>query len=117
MERTVSKIIGQKISWLVGLNGTYQENVTIKKVYGTADQVKIYLANLVRKDRREDSDYLCGDDETSAVRERSNGTLYAFSFFRNRQNSYTATPESLFTDEEDLDGITLFPKYERKVES
>ena len=92
-------------NWLVGICNTDGEGVTLRRVCGTKDQVKEYLARLVNEDKdliktedpsaydTEDEDdeeeVFCADD----VEEDFWGCLQASATYSTYHIDYTAAPE------------------------
>lgn len=85
-------------TWLIGVSGSYMDDVLTERVFGTKEQVKEYLLSHAKKDileheKEEISDWEFGATELSDIEERPDGTLYIYECWDDRHNDYTATPE------------------------
>lgn len=89
----------EKKSWFVGVCNTEGDGVDLRRVYGTKDEVKGYLAGLV-KESREDAametgrdSWEYGTEDADEVEEDSFGRLQAYAVYSTYHIDYTAVPE------------------------
>jgi hypothetical protein len=84
-------------NWVIGISGSEMDNVFVERVYGTEEQVKKYLLELVKKDRKADKETwdfgTTSIDGENGIDKRYDGSFYAYGCYWNHHNDYTATPE------------------------
>ncbi len=88
-----------KTRWLIGICNSDADGVVVYAVLGTKNEVKKHLVNLVKEDKREDSERF--DSGTTALKdvyEESNGTLSAYATYYDYHIDYVATPDDLTYD-------------------
>ena len=79
--------------WIVGIGGSETDNVLVYKATGSKAEIKRLLLKLVSDDRKEDEDiWDTGTEKISEIKERADGSLYAYGCYSDYHTDYTATP-------------------------
>lgn len=89
-------------NWIIAIGGSALDNVLVKRVFGTKEQIKTYLFKLIVERRDENNrgeevaDYgyfEYGTETAEQLTESENGKLYGYNAFTDAHEDFVAVPE------------------------